>query len=117
DEDQSVHYPALSTQAKDKTSGRQEGIRKEKTALTDTVTYKNLIPGQEYTVKGILMDKRTGEPVLDKEKQVTAEKIFTAEKADGAVEVEFIFDSAALRNPAVVVFERLYVGDKEVAAH
>ena len=117
DEDQSVHYPALSTQAKDKTSGRQEGIRKEKTALTDTVTYKNLIPGQEYTVKGILMDKRTGEPVLDKEKQVTAEKTFTAEKADGAVEVEFIFDSAALRNPAVVVFERLYVGDKEVAAH
>lgn len=117
DEDQSVYYPALSTQAKDKTSGRQEGIRKEKTVLTDTVTYRNLIPDQEYTVKGILMDKTTGEPVLDREKKVTAEKTFIAEKADGAVELEFIFDSTALRNPAVVVFERLYVGDKEVAAH
>ena len=117
DEDQSVHYPDLGTQAKDKTTGLQEGIRKEQTVIEDTVTYQNLIPGQEYTVKGILMDKATGEPLLISEKQITAEKTFTPEEPDGSVELAFTFDSTALKNPAVVVFERLYVSDKEVAAH
>ena len=117
DEDQSVHYPDLGTQAKDKTTGLQEGIRKEQTVIEDTVTYQNLIPGQEYTVKGILMDKATGEPLLISEKQITAEKTFTPEEPDGSVELAFTFDSTAIKNPAVVVFERLYVNDKEVAAH
>lgn len=33
--------------------------------LTDTVWYENLGPGREYTVNGTLMDRATGEPLLD----------------------------------------------------
>lgn len=117
DEAQSVHYPDLKTQAKDKETGLQEGTRKEQTVIADTVTYQNLIPGQEYTLKGILMNKSTGTPLLINEKEVTGEKTFTPEKAEGAVVLEFSFDSTALKSPEIVVFESLYVKDKEVNAH
>ena len=43
--------------------------------LTDTVEYKHLVPGKEYTVKGILMDKTTGEPFLQNGEQITSEAI------------------------------------------
>lgn len=117
DEGQSVHYPDLGTQAKDKDTGLSEGIRKEQAVIADTVAYQNLIPGQEYTLKGVLMDTSTGTPLLINEKKIIAEKTFTPEKADGAAVLEFSFDSTALKNPEIVVFESLYVKDKEVNAH
>ena len=117
DEGQSVHYPDLGTQAKDKSTGLQEGIRKEQAVIIDTVAYQNLIPGQEYTLKGILMNKSTGTQLLINKKEITAEKTFIPETADGTVALEFSFDSTALKNPEIVVFERLYVKDKEVNAH
>ena len=117
DEDQSVCYPDLGTQAKDKNTGLQEGIRKGQAVIVDTVAYQNLIPGQEYTLKGILMDKSTGTPLLINKKEITAEKTFIPEVAEGSTVMEFSFDSTALKNPEIVVFERLYVKDKEVNAH
>lgn len=117
DEGQSVHYPELSTQAKDKNTDLQEGIRKKQAGIADTVDYQNLIPGQKYTLKGILMDKSTGTPLLINKKEITVEKTFIPETADGTVVLEFSFDSTALKNPEIVVFESLYVENKEVNAH
>ena len=85
--------------------------------IVDTVTYKGLIPGQEYTVKGTLMDKSTGKELLVDEKPVTAEKKFTPEKSNGSVDLEFAFDSTLLKGETVVVFEKLYAGNTEVASH
>ena len=117
DEGQSVHYSDLGTQAKDKNTGLQEGIRKEQSVIADTVAYQNLIPGQEYTLKGILMNKSTGTPLLINKKEITAEKTFIPETADGTVVLEFFFDSTVLKNSEIVVFESLFVKDKEVNAH
>ena len=117
DEGQSVRYPDLGTQAKDKNTGLQEGIRKEQSVIADTVAYQNLIPGQEYTLKGILMNKSTGTPLLINKKEITAEKTFIPETADGTVVLEFFFDSTVLKNSEIVVFESLFVKDKEVNAH
>ena len=83
----------------------------------DTVTYEGLIPGQSYTLKGVLMDKSTGEPLLINNKQITAEKIFIPEKSSGTVEMEFTFDATFAAGKEIVVFERLYVQGIEVAAH
>ena len=33
----------------------------------DTVTYTNLIPGATYEIRGVVMDKATGEPLQDAE--------------------------------------------------
>ena len=117
DEDQSIHYPDLGTQAKDKITGLQEGIRQEQTVIADTVTYQNLVPGQEYTLKGTLMNKSTGTPLLINQKEITAEKTFIPETTDGTAALEFFFDSTSLKNPEIVVFERLYIKDKEINAH
>lgn len=63
------------------------------------------------------MDKSTGEPLLVDGKEVTAEKTFTAEKAEGTIGLEFTFDSSALEEKSVVVFERMYYEGIEIANH
>ena len=81
------------------------------------MAYQNLVTGKEYILRGVLMDKATKKPLLVNGKQVTAEKAFTVTKAHGVVELEFTFDSSALKDKAVVVFERLYYGENEIAVH
>ena len=119
DKGQSVEYPEhkIQTQAKDKESGTQEAQTKANTTILDTVSYEGLIPGQSYTLKGVLMDKATGEPLLINNKQITAEKIFIPEKSSGTAEMEFTFDATFAAGKEIVVFEHLYVQGTEVAAH
>lgn len=86
--------------------------------LTDTVEYKHLVPGKEYTVKGILMDKSTGEPFLENGKQITSEVTFVPETPSGSVVVLFTFDAKLIKaDTDIVVFESLYSGNKELAVH
>ena len=92
-------------------------LAEKEAEITDTVAYKNLIPGKEYTVTGILMDKETGKELEADGKQVTAETVFTAETAEGTIELVFTFDASALKGKSVVVFESLKEEDKEIAVH
>lgn len=118
DDDQTVNYPELETNAKDGETGTNEGNAKEEVTIVDKVTYKNLIVGREYTVKGTLMDKETGKPFLTKDgDEVHAEKKFTAEKANGSVELTFTITKGDLAGKTIVVFEKLYNKDKEVGSH
>ncbi len=131
DEGQTVHFPDVHTTA---SAGIEDNSSlgssaSEKVTITDTVSFKNLIIGKEYTVKGILMDKETGKPfgyadstvsgngeALDSS-YITAEKTFTAETEDGTIELELIVDGRKLAGKTVVVFEDLYHEDVKVAAH
>lgn len=117
DEGQSVHYPDVHTSAKDGATGTHMGKLEKTATIIDTVAYKNLVPGKEYTVKGILMNKETGKALVIDGKEVTAEKTFTPDKADGTVEVKFAFDSRGLEGKTLVVFEDLYHNDIKVTAH
>lgn len=86
--------------------------------IVDTVTYQNLARGVDYTVKGTLMDKSTGKPLLDAEGQpITAEKIFTANAANGTVDIEFMLDAGANHGKSVVVYEELYANGAVIAEH
>ncbi|MCM1273688.1 MAG: VaFE repeat-containing surface-anchored protein, partial [Clostridium sp.] len=118
DEDQTFYIPGITTTARDAATGSNEGRVSEKVTIIDTVSYKNLIVGKEYTIKGILMDKATGEPFITADgEQVTAEKTFTAETADGFIELEFTFNGSELEGKSVVVFERIYHEGIEVGSH
>ncbi len=118
DEDQTVNYPELETNAKDGDTGTNEGNAADEVTIVDKVTYKNLIIGREYTVKGTLMDKETGLPFLTKDgNEVHAEKKFTAEKANGSIELTFTITKGDLVGKTIVVFEKLYNKDKEVGSH
>ena len=118
DEGQTVHYPEIHTTATDKASQTHTGTVDEQTTITDKVDYKNLVIGNTYEVRGVLMDKTTGNELLDKDKkEITATKKFTAEKPDGTVELAFTFDSSLLTGKSVVVFEDLYNENIKVAFH
>lgn len=108
--------PEIGTKAT--VNGEKSVTAKGNITVTDSVSYKHLIPGKEYTVKGILMDKATGKPFLVNGKEVTAEVTFTAEKANGEIAVAFTFDgSAVTKETKLVVFETLYRDGTEIAAH
>lgn len=81
------------------------------------VSYVNLTPGKTYTVKGVLMDKSTGEKLLIDSKEVTAEKEFTPDKATGTIDIPFTFNASAMQGKTVVVFEDLFYEDKIVTSH
>lgn len=86
--------------------------------LTDTVSYKHLIPGKEYVLKGILMDKSTGNPLVIDGEEIHAETAFTPDAPNGEVTVKFTFDAKFIKaDTDIVVFESLYQDGKELAVH
>ena len=97
--------------------GEKETKPAEEVTITDEVKYSGLIPGKTYKVSGVLMDKETGEPLLVDDEQVTAEVEFVAEAESGTVELTYTLDASTLAGKHIVVFETLYYGDKEIAAH
>jgi len=117
DEDQSLYHPEIGTTAVNAETGTHEAQGKTKTILKDTVAYKNLKPGQEYTVVGTLMDKTTGDPIVIGGNRVTAKTTFTPAEKDGSVEVIFEFDASGLVGKTTVVFERLVYDGLEIAVH
>ncbi|MBQ7145721.1 MAG: VaFE repeat-containing surface-anchored protein [Lachnospiraceae bacterium] len=115
DEEQTVHFPEVKTNATDKADGDKTLEALESVTIVDTVTYTNLIPGKTYTVSGTLMDKATGQACTFP--GATASKTFVAEEANGSVELEFTFDASHLQRKVLVVFETLSYNGKVVATH
>ena len=115
DEDQSIHYVSIGTEAT--VDGSHVTTAGSKTTLVDVVDYSNVVIGKEYTLKGVLMDPETKKPITVGGVEITAEAVFTAESTDGQVEMTFVFDSSLLGGKTVVAFETLYKDGKELAAH
>ena len=108
--------PEIKTQAS--VDGEKEICATEVFTLTDTVEYKHLIPGKEYVLKGILMDKSTGKPLDIDGKEITVETVFIPETPCGMATVEFTFDSKFIKEEtSIVVFESLYKEGQELAVH
>ena len=117
DEGQTVRIPKIHTTATDKVTGDHDGVVAKETTVLDEVFYKNLLPGKEYTVSGKLMVKETGEPLTVDGKEVTAEKTFVAEEADGSIILEFTFDSSALAGKKIVAFEDITYEGISIGSH
>ena len=113
-----VTVPGISTSARDGIDGDKDVVVDDETTVIDTVEYKNLVPGKEYTLNGKLYSKSTGNPLMVGDKPVTGQTVFTPEKADGKVEVTFTFDSRDLEDKMdIVVFESLVRSGTELASH
>ena len=113
-----VTVPGISTSARDGIDGDKDVVVDDETTVIDTVEYKNLVPGKEYTLNGKLYSKSTGKPLMVGDKPVTGQTVFTPEKADGKVEVTFTFDSRDLEDKTdIVVFESLVRSGTELASH
>lgn len=124
-----VVSPQITTSAVDKSTSEHFGYTSKNTTIVDTVTMTNLIPGKNYTVSGVLMNKTADSKgktkLLVNGAEVTAKKTFTAGLAgtdettmrqDGGlvtqtVKIEYTFDSTDIELADIVVFEYLYFGE------
>ena len=108
----------MKTIAADSESGTHESQAREGITIVDTIQYTGLIPGNEYTACGTLMDKATGEAALDDEgNAITSSTTFTAKESCGTVDVTFIFKGATLAGKQLVAFEAMEFEGAEYMVH
>lgn len=108
----------MKTTATDSESGTHEGQARGELTVIDTIEHTGLIPGNEYTATGTLMDKATGEPALDDEgNEITSSTTFTAEETCGTVDVTFTFKGANLAGKSLVAFETMEFEGTEYMVH
>lgn len=118
DEGQSVkvYVPEIKTTAS--IDGKKEITTAGKVTIEDVVSYTNLIPGTEYTIRGTIMNKATGEVFTVNGETITAEVKFTPKGRNGEVKVKFVFDASGItKSTSLVVFESLYRDDVEITTH
>lgn len=129
--DQSVIFPEVHTTATEqKLSNKGDHYlptydEDSNTAyIQDVVEYKNLLPYTTYHVRGILMDKATGKPLLANGKEFVSEKDFTTGAAttdrglvDGNVTVYFQVPASLMKGKTTVAFETITLDGLEVITH
>ncbi len=98
----------------------------KKVDIVDTVEYANVQAGRTYTMQGTLMTLAPTEgsktaqatPYLDEEgNPLTTTVSFTPESANGTLDIPFAVTGDDLSDEHFVVFEKLFLGDEEIAAH
>lgn len=137
-EAQSVYFPKLRTEAVGGNTGMHITEANRRTVIVDTVAYSNVIAGRVYEVRGVLMDRKTGQPVKTKDGKVTASVKFKATEngpvyegqeqfyeegtgdvrlVSGTVSLTFTFDAEEYAGRSLVAFEDLYTGGKLAGMH
>jgi hypothetical protein len=101
----------IGTIATNAETSSHHGTFSEEEIIKDQVEVSGLYEGRSYKVSGCVMDKASGQAILDKDgNPVTAESEEFIAKADTVkVELSFAIDSSEFKEEsAVVVFEKLY---------
>ena len=95
----------ISTQAHASNESNYQQVKQGKVTLTDTVSYEGLVTGQDYVLKGVLMDAGTNEVY----KEIQSSKTFSPKESKGKVEMDFEVDTDEIKaGKKIVVFETLY---------
>lgn len=116
DDDQTVNVINLSTNAYNGEEGNKVFPLSEDVTVTDKVTYC-LKAGLTYTLKGVIMDKSTGNGLLVNSAPVEQTLTFTPEEDCGDVKMYFDFNTTDLPGAKLVVFETLYYNDEPLIEH
>ena len=82
------------------------------------MAYEHLVPNKEYTLKGVVMDKATNQPMIINGRKIAVEKVFVPETPSGKITVRFRIHATEIkRQTDLVVFETLYDEGQEIAVH
>ena len=104
DKDQTIHFPGVKTTAADD-AGSKELKASGKMTVVDEVEVTNVTPGNEYTIKGTLIDKATGETAVDAAgKPITSSVTFVPTTANGSIKLTFTFDGSNFEGKTLVAF-------------
>lgn len=120
-----VALPLIGSQAFDASDYDHELENKTTASIVDIVRYQNLVPDEQYELRGTLMLKQTNSEgivqvaeLAQNGNTISGEAIFTPAEREGSIDVSFDFDASRLDpGSEVVVFERLYHDGIEVASH
>lgn len=127
DKGQDIHFPELETQAMDAADSDKQLGAYENKSIKDTVKYKNLTAGRQYTmtatihVKSVDGDGKVVDAGELKDKDgntITKSVTFTPSAPNGTIDV--VFDGLDLRDyvgKSVVAFEKLHRGDVILGTH
>lgn len=120
------------TAVEEKTNGKVLDGSKTEQTIVDTVKYKHLIVGKEYTVTGQLAIKPVGktaeelstmrEDEFERVKNdngdvITSTVTFTPTTPDGEVQVKFVVNPSKYAGTKMVAFEDMHQGDLLIGHH
>ena len=131
DENQTIHVPNGETEAKDQITGTQSAKAEGTRILEDALTYKNLIPGETYSVIGTVMLQPytdedgniveaaplEGAQMVDKDGNAIEAHTFVASEKDGVETLYFQIDASKLAGRTLVVFETVRYNGVDVIIH
>ena len=108
DEDQTIRPVRIKTSASDSNNGTKTLNYSETADIKDTVFYTGLKEGKNYKITATLIDKATGKAYEDKDGTKYVKTLeFTANTADGKIEVLFEKVKLTYEYKELVVYERL----------
>lgn len=116
DQGQTINVISLATTATDDSDG-DKSLAVGKDVVVKDIVYYCLKQDLEYTIRGVLMDKNTHEPLMINGKKVEQTITFTPEEPCGQVEMYYSFNTTDLGGADLVVFEDLYYNDKLILSH
>lgn len=117
-EQQTLHFPILSTTAKGKVSGKNYVDIGGDMSIIDTIKYEGVQYGMTHTIKSYLVDKTTGKIVQDDNGNDIVKTIeWEPEATQGSIDVEIPVTGKKLAGRTLVVFEEIYLGDAMIACH
>ena len=117
DTKQTIDVIQLKTTATDANTGEKVLPVDVNAVLKDEVQYC-LKPGLEYTLKGVIANRETGDVLLIDGKPIEQTVTFTPEDAAcGSLEMLFNLNTSGLGGAKLVVFESLYVDDQLILEH
>ena len=121
DTKQTVNIVSLETAASDNEDDDEFLLEDSEATIKDTVEYC-AVKGKTYTIRGILMDKETNEPLLIDDEEVEQSVKITPEQNCGTTELLFELDTSELAGKSIVVFETLYekvseTKENKIASH
>lgn len=117
-EQQTLHFPILSTTAKGKVSGKNYVDIGGDMSIIDTIKYEGVQYGMTHTIKSYLVDKTTGKIVQDDNgNDIVKTTEWEPEATQVSIDVEIPVTGKKLAGRTLVVFEEIYLGDAMIACH
>ena len=107
---------SITTTATDNTDGDKIVAFNEDVEIKDVVDYC-LKKDMEFTIKGVVMNKNTKEPVVVDGKRVEQTITLTPESTCGTTEMIYSLNTKDLGGTDLVIFEELYYGDELILSH
>lgn len=107
---------SLKTTAVDQKDGDHYVEASSESVIKDTIEYC-VKPNMDFVIKGVLMDKTTGEKLMINGEPVESSINLNSTEECGTTEMLFKLDTSALGGREIVVFESLYYKDSLVESH